>query len=1843
VNANLVGLFEQLRARVRDYIATAYWSNDPAFNEAREQLILDVDHGPIFREPLYEPVHRYMFSTATAEELLRIAKIDRLSPGDVLRATAILKCFPPIRGRELYMHQEESIRAAIGRGQHLVVTTGTGSGKSFCFQIPVMLNILAEALGTQGRERWRGPALTGSNWWRSSPTRFVPKRQRSSRTPAVRALFMYPLNALVQDQVDGLRGILNSPAAESFYDSTLGGDRIFFGQYSGSTLGRGDPSKLSTPECAQALRDIEASGGSSGEGGDSTNQTLAGSELVTRWDMQRLPPDILITNYSMLSIMLLRDREQPILDSTRSWLKESKQNRFFLVIDELHSYRGTAGTEISYIVRAFLDRIGLTPNDPQLQIIATSASLSRDDGQQFLGEFFGVNTLERPFTLIEGPHLLPKHSALESVRTLGGHFAALDDGELTNNRIVELAAVIAGALGLSETLPTHIFDAAGIHDALLIASERAKQAHPDRSDLVSCPLSIRAVADLLFEGNLKAARGYLKCVTGDWECTENWKAKTRMHLFVRNLDGVRRAMDTSSGVLSSPILYDASKQVCHLTSALALDVHYCQECGELYYFGYKNAQNARVFVSNDAPASTGAPVSGMLLHVVRAHIGYDEDVWEQRYLSGTTGELCLGANSARVKVRRAEVAWDPSKRRYESPSACVACDANWSTRPFITSPIRSMGTGYNKFSQIAIEQLVGSLRDSSRDPRHSKIVIFSDSRRDAATVAADLELSHYFDTIRALTERRLEQVATPDPRLLLLIDTLKRAKDTGNWAAINEDPYRAVDPAAFLLLREYFRGDLHQLHDRERIQQAKALLAATHNPLAKLFGGDSSISTYVRRDLIELGMNPAGIYQWGDYDWQRAFLVDPASLSRETIRERDLARAQFDNRLARNMREIIASATGRDFESLGYGWLTFDRNHSAVKGWSAQQVDMLDATLRFLTRHYLTREQSCSGFEDRQLKPYFANWLSRNGFGLWAGSSLTDLSDAVGNALREVGVVDELFRIKREGLFLHPRGPQYWRCDRCSAVHLFLADGRCRRVRFSRDESKVGCTGALRPRPIEELLAVPNYYRSLSGLGRHQYPLRTAELIGHTDKLDQRTRQLAFQGKFQGKLAEYGLDSADLEKYFGIEALSVTTTMEAGVDIGGLRAVYLANMPPKRFNYQQRVGRAGRRLNKLSISITFCRGHKHDEFYFANQLLMVGWKTPSPKLDLENESILDRVMLRYGIYLAGKADPTLRAELQEERGEGDQNNGEFGSIDAVAIRSQRVGKAFESARPELTDLLRRLRPDVSSGWAQRAVERSAQQFHTILDEIETLSQQYGASCSFTAALAEEGKLPLFGLPVRNVSFIHKDPNSGENDRQWPIRAGVIDRSEDVALTEFAPDHQIIKDKMMLRSVGVAWPRPPAETFRGVRGSPVRFGAPAASSSILLCCECGAVALALADSLRCPECESVGPDVKTFVGWRPDAYVADIGDRSAFYNGYMDVKRMHIDSHARPLNDARIDETWHSAKGFKVTGFQGRVVRANSNNGEGYSFGKITGTSQMPGVFIEQGLSEIKTLAWTETPPTDVTNDVCLYSELVTDVLLATHSQPLPETTKLGASDYFKEPVVLSAWESVAEIVGKGITLAEDIDPSEISVGKRFIRGVDAGGASARGWALFVSDNLDNGAGYASAYRTGERFGELLAGVHERLGSFFQAPDHAASFRTSCQRCLRHYGNRLNHGSLDWRLGLDMVEVLLGLRSTFDMSSPWWSLYISEHFEPQLGFFVGGRWRPVRSSLGDVLIDERDHAVLPMHPLVNAKHRNFVRALNAAAQEIGVSAVREISVFDFERTPIRTLQLAFQAR
>lgn len=1836
--SDLLGLFQELKQRATEYIDTAYFTNEAKFNETRRKLLADPNESPIFREPTFEPLRRYVESQATPSDLIKVAGLDSIGATEKQLISEFLEAFSPVKHRSLYVHQISSITNALQAKKNFVVTTGTGSGKSFCFQIPLILGVIAEALGQGGRSRWRGPSLSNTTWWRNSRGRFQPKRIESSRRAAVRGLIMYPLNALVQDQVDGLRGILNSDAAENFYDRVLDGDRIFFGQYSGSTPGRGSQRPDSVTECRLNLEQIEKTVLDHRGDLDPKIQTLEGSELVTRWDMQEVPPDILITNYSMLSIMLLRDREQRIFEETRLWLDENPNNRFTLVIDELHSYRGTGGTEISYIIRSFIERIGLTPNHPQLQIIATSASLSEADGQTFLSDFFGTNATSDPFEVISGPAVVPRKDALSLTRAAKSDLEAFQDNGLSEDALVLLAKSAAKRSNSSATLVEDQILDSGFHDALILISEDLKKKHPEGSRVASYPLSLKEISQYLFDGSERAAIALLTCLTRDYLSTSALKSKIRMHLFVRNLVGIRRSMITTGGNLADPILYDGTRPICR-SSAINLDTYYCQECGEIYYFGFKNLSGGRLFISNDDSLEERTRPEGLVLHVPRADISYDHNGWEERHLNGFSGELSNSARTGSIRVFLKTVAYLPKTRRYDLPHSCVHCDANWSSKPiqFTRSPIRSMGTGYNKFSQVIIEQLVGSLRETTVDSAASKIVIFSDSRRDAAIISADLELNHYRDTVRALTEKHLAVSSGGNVELSSFIAALEKAKSTGEWDQIKTHPYREINGTGYRDLRDYFKGELNQVSDAKEWLNAESLIFSCERPLIRLFGEENSIVQLVQRDLVSIGMNPAGLYEDRTYRWQDVFLGAPQSSSPDIIQAFINAKKRHTDRLASTIRDIITGSMGRDFESLGYGWATFDRNHNLARGLEPKTVAMLDVCIRFLIKHYKTRDDynEDGGFANEKLVLYFSNWLRQNKFNHWSDKTVDETSDAVRSLLTSLGVTDNRFRINKAGLFLHPKGESFWRCQKCRTVHLFEADGRCRNVKFNHDSAKVGCRGSLAKFPISDLLKEPNYYRTLSTLGRHEYPLRTEELIGHTDKADQRIRQLAFQGKFLGDLARSNFTDAELEKYFGIDALSVTTTMEAGVDIGGLKAVYMANMPPKRFNYQQRVGRAGRRLDKLSVSVTFCKGQKHDEYYFANQLLMVGWETPSPTLDMDNNRILERVLLRQALHLISTNNSDLRETFEQARAEGDFNSGYFGSIDSVDQSRDVIFGSLRETAPLLKSYLQKIRTDLNDGEVESFVKQTAEAVENAISQehIRHLRSRYGGNYSLTAAIAEEGLLPLYGLPVRSVNLIHQDPNRGENKSRWPISTGTIDRSEDVALSEFAPDRVVVKDKRIIRAVGVAWPERPSDGLGGFR---IRFADPAEARSLISCSACGAVLFS--NNSQCSECNATEPDVRSFQGWRPYAYISDVAS-SDMYDGNIESKPTTILSHPSSLSGTS-SHRWETNLNFKVTGFQGRLVRANTNGGRGYEFRKIEDTRTMDGVYIENSLVNpmLRTDAWVNSPDGNLTNDVAIYSELITDVLIATCNQAPSERTRMGIEGGARDFSVRAAWESFAELIGKEISLREDIEPSEISVGKKFVSWKDQNGRDIGGWAVFVTDNLDNGAGYASSYRLPDKFRDLLKGIKSTLGNHLLEDQHAGTCSTSCYHCLRNYFNRMNHQNLDWKLGLDLTELLLGNDQAIGFDSPWWVSYLNGLFHKRLDHMTNDNWTRKDLHGTSIYIDSRkENAVVPIHPLVNIQHRDFTEDLENVRDAASVEKIGVLDVFEFERQPISALQ------
>ena len=220
-----------------------------------------------------------------------------------------------IYNKTLYKHQEVSVLKA-SYGKNIVVSTGTGSGKTESFLIPVLNSIMEE------------------------------KKKSGGLTPGVRALLIYPMNALANDQISRLRKLLKDYP------------HITFGSYTGQT----------EEKYNKALSKYKSL---------NNNKTPLKNELISREQMKDTPPHILITNYSMLEYLMLRPKDNSLFQG-----KYSKYWKF-VVLDEAHTYSGSTGIEVSMLLRrlkAYLD-------NPDLQFILTSATLGSENTNEEVATF----------------------------------------------------------------------------------------------------------------------------------------------------------------------------------------------------------------------------------------------------------------------------------------------------------------------------------------------------------------------------------------------------------------------------------------------------------------------------------------------------------------------------------------------------------------------------------------------------------------------------------------------------------------------------------------------------------------------------------------------------------------------------------------------------------------------------------------------------------------------------------------------------------------------------------------------------------------------------------------------------------------------------------------------------------------------------------------------------------------------------------------------------------------------------------------------------------------------------------------------------------------------------------------------------------------------------------------------------------------------------------------------------------------------------------------------------------------------------------------------------------------
>ena len=354
-----------LKESIASYIESQYRISHPLVFGERSELLRQ--SGVIAQEPFIEATPAF-----APGQFLR--DLERLYPHTIPSGLSeLMEHGIPMDRFPLYTHQEEALLSSFGDAPNLLVASGTGSGKTEAFVLPILAKIIKEA------HHWPRPQDSGSRGnYDPYGRKWHHARRHETREAGLRAIILYPMNALVNDQMSRLRRILALNGSSDWQRRHLSGNLIHFGMYTSLTPPtRGPDSSTKRQQFEEYLQHLEEEWDSlTPELRETGNwPVVSSSEMLCRWDMQGAPPDILVTNYSMLEYMLIRPIESPVFDITRDWLAGGEDRTITLVLDEAHTYTGAKGTEVAHLVRRLKERLGIQPGSGKFQAIATSASI----------------------------------------------------------------------------------------------------------------------------------------------------------------------------------------------------------------------------------------------------------------------------------------------------------------------------------------------------------------------------------------------------------------------------------------------------------------------------------------------------------------------------------------------------------------------------------------------------------------------------------------------------------------------------------------------------------------------------------------------------------------------------------------------------------------------------------------------------------------------------------------------------------------------------------------------------------------------------------------------------------------------------------------------------------------------------------------------------------------------------------------------------------------------------------------------------------------------------------------------------------------------------------------------------------------------------------------------------------------------------------------------------------------------------------------------------------------------------------------------------------------------------
>lgn len=1741
------GVVESIRGTLQAYLEAQYHIRDVTLLEERKKLFGQA--GVIYQRPYVESTPVYEIGVgypdlaipAPAKDLL--VALSRLSPSVGIYARP-------------YKHQSRALESFLGRGADVVISTGTGSGKTEAFLMPIL-----GALAVEAAERPNAAAKFGC-----------------------RALLLYPMNALVTDQLARLRRLLGDERTASALARSRG-RMVRFGSYTGRTPYPGRRSAARDTRYLQPMfedfylkylsddatrrtliskgrwpsKDLGAfyakdlvevspyqTGARAGQSRTKHNWpkrllTQAGDrELFTRHEMHVQCPDLLITNYSMLEYMLMRPLERSIFDQTREWLHSDPGNQVIIVLDEAHMYRGAAGAEVALLLRRLQGR--LDAKRDRFRYILTSASLGdSEEAKQgvlaFARDLTGLPArLTGRLEIIQGSPEQRSGARSGNARELEA-LSWFDLGAFQSNRVdsdAAFAAVRSLAASLEwpafpdsfAELSQYLFDTLtgfGPAEAMIkLVSGRAiplellgQEVFPSGDPA----MREKALASLLALGTFARRRS-----------DDRVLLPARLHLFHRGVPAlyacVNRQCDTRLDVgrrADSYLLgklHNQPREHCDCSArgrVFELLTH--RDCGSAFLRGYMRGHEGDFLwhePSGDVGSEEAAPLWEVHLlvesqpHRTRLHEAGEAnlDVVTGRLVRGDAGN---GTGFLPVFIPTGNAEPVDGRPRL-SFTKCPVCTRGWRGR----TKIMDLATkGEQPFANLIKAQVISQPpqeKESNRFPNAGrKSLLFSDGRQKAARLARDIPQEVELDSFRqaiALAAQRLE-LLNREPKITAAL-----------YAAF-------VEVVGKYNLELFDQADRQTLHDHLR-------------RFRQVYDGD----------LVAALDDPWDVTPPPRYG---AALLRQLCSANYSLHASTVGFAVPTKRALRQLQQTIAPVAGRMSEAnlleLAVAWCSDLLDDFAFDS-------QLSDSLREKAAGYRNAAWGSKGKLRDELKQVLTT-----AFGI-AGESQAVIEEALRDTL--CSKKDGVYFLDPNSLVLRIDLTRPWQqCKECTFLAPVTLGGYCVNCGSTTVE-------ALQPDTSEYILARKGFWRqpvaaSLSGKGRPVHI--TAE--EHTAQLSQRDR-----GQVYATTEKYELRFQDVivgEDDGPIDVLSCTTTMEVGVDIGSLVAVGLRNVPPQRENYQQRAGRSGRRGAAVSTVVTYAQGGPHDGYYFNNPTEIVAGPPRIPRVNVNNPKIARRHLHSFLFQtffseaiqrLGGRRAPS--AQLYEALG----TTQEFFGPRPAPGRDLAAFDAWVKRRvlSDTADLLQMIVEWLPADMATDLPNWVRTQGLALLDTLkglqnpaprvpQTMVESDDASdpeapdvdvqdgsdsdnqeleeeaLQLLSFLFDRGLLPSYAFPTNLCDFLIEERRQSKGGRWEVVAKERPQLSIDKALSEYAPGRLLVVDKKTYRSGGITAKSLSTDLDRAAPLFQRRL------KPYVYCGRCSYVQAPVAGQDPpdvCPVCEE--PDVREQDMLVPEVFTpasseaVDEMDRDQEYtyatSAQFPIPVGHDDLGTWVPLGAHVQYT-HAADRQLVMVNKGKKGEdAGFEVCEKCGAAAPTGTEYRP---LPRHRRPYK-VEWSggQRPPSECAGTlrtVFLGTTFQSDLLIVRLDLCSPLTTTLRSST--SRGVMTDALRTVSDALVLAASRHLDIDTGEFSAGYRIIPNASGSGLAAD---LYLFDTLSGGAGYAD--QAGQAIDAILGRTLKELEECPRSCDR------SCYDCLRHYGNQHWHEHLDRHIGAALLRFML---------------------------------------------------------------------------------------------------------